>query len=245
MADGYKVRLEVFEGPLDLLLYLIRRDELDIQDIRIEEITRQYMEYLGLMRMLDLDIAGEFLVMAATLMYIKSRMLLPAEEQPLAAEEETDDPRLDLIRQLLEYRRFKEAAGALAECQVERAQMFPRGQAEPAPEETEEPGRELADVSLFDLLSAFREVLDRVSDQELTREIVDDEYSVTDRIAEVLERIKDECTLPFRELFRPESRRAEVIATFLALLELIRLRQVRVRQAREFGQIVVELRTLD
>jgi len=245
MAEGYKVRLAVFEGPLDLLLYLIRRDELDIHDIRIEEITRQYMEYLGLMRMLDLDIAGEFLVMAATLMYIKSRMLLPAEEQPLEAEEEGDDPRLDLIRQLLEYRRFKEAAERLGECQIERAQMFPRGQAEPALDEPDEPGRELAEVSLFDLLSAFREVLNRVSEHDLTREIIEEEYSVSDRIAEILERIRRERTLPFRALFRAGTGRAEVIATFLALLELIRLRQLRVRQARGFGEIMIESRILD
>ena len=157
--EDYKVRLEVFEGPLDLLLYLIKKDEVDIYDIPIELITRQYMEYLGLMQMLDLSIAGDFLVMAAALLMIKSRMLLPVEERPMLDDEE-DDPRWDLVRKLLEYKKFKDAATFLQNKENEQANIFPRG-SESVAVETEK-GVGLDDVSLFDLLSAFNEVLKRV-----------------------------------------------------------------------------------
>ena len=165
--DDYAIRLEVFEGPLDLLLYLIRRDEIDIYDIPIESVTRQYNDYLGLMKMLDLDIAGEFLVMSATLMMIKSRMLLPVEERP-ELEEDEDDPRMDLVRQLLEYKKFKEAADHLDLLEAAQQNVFTRE------DEHLELGKDaslgLRDVGIFDLLAAFNQALERLQERP-TQEI--------------------------------------------------------------------------
>src|SRR5437773_7763124 len=158
MEADYKVKLEVFEGPLDLLLYLIKKEEVDIYDIPIERITNQYMEYLTLMKLLNLEVAGEFLVMAATLMYIKSRMLLPVDQQVTDSEaEEGEDPRWELIRQLVEYKKFKDAALQLAQREEEQAKIFPRRAGDAAIEaDAEVP---LAEVSIFDLINAFNEVL--------------------------------------------------------------------------------------
>ena len=163
LADDYKVDLEVFEGPLDLLLYLIRREEVDIYDIPIERITAQYMAYLDVMRILDLNIAGEFLVMAATLMMIKSRMLLPVEsrstDEPL--DEEWIDPRLDLVRQLVEYKKFKDAADRLLEFEALQHEVFTFGGDRPVLKTSVDVGQALGDIGLFDLLTAFQEVLSR------------------------------------------------------------------------------------
>ena len=154
--DEYKVELEVFEGPLDLLLYLIKKEEVDIYNIPIEKITSQYMEYLNLMRMLDLNIAGEFIVMAATLMMIKSRMLLPVEERP-ELEEEEEDPRWDLVKQLIEYKKFKDAAIHLQEREINQEDIFSLGGGNIVLE-PDDPGMILQDISLFDLISAFKDV---------------------------------------------------------------------------------------
>ena len=156
----YNVQLDVFEGPLDLLLYLIKRDELDIYDIPIERVTRQYMEYLNIMRMLDLNIAGEFLVMSATLMMIKSRMLLPVDERP-ELEEEEDDPRWDLVKQLVEYKKFKDAAGHLEGLELMQQNAFLR-EDDTGVEYGSDPGASLKDVSIFDLIAAFNTALEKV-----------------------------------------------------------------------------------
>ncbi|MCX6993560.1 MAG: segregation/condensation protein A [Kiritimatiellaeota bacterium] len=236
IQEEYKVKLEVFEGPLDLLLYLIKKDEVDIYDIPIELITRQYMEYLGLMRMLDLDIAGEFLVMAATLMMIKSRMLLPPEERSeLEAEEE--DPRWELIRQLIEYKKFKDAAANLQEMESRTGNMFLRSAEDPVVV-MEQPGVGLEDVTIFDLIASFNEALKRIQVNEIG-EIMAERFTVADGIESILGRIKRETQLVFATLFRPLSTRHEIIITFLALLELIRLRQVVARQEAVFGDIVI------
>ena len=154
----YKVKLEVFEGPLDLLLYLIKKEEVDIYDIPIERITTQYMEYLSLMKLLNLEVAGEFLVMAATLMYIKSRMLLPADQQVTDAEgEEGEDPRWELIRQLVEYKKFKDAALQLGRREEEQSHLFPRQVGDLGFES--QPDQPLAEVGIFDLINAFNQVL--------------------------------------------------------------------------------------
>ena len=235
IQEEYKVKLEVFEGPLDLLLYLIKKDEVDIYDIPIELITRQYMEYLGLMRMLDLDIAGEFLVMAATLMMIKSRMLLPPEERP-ELESEEEDPRWELIRQLIAYKKFKDAAANLQEMESRTGNMFLRSAEDPLV--VEQPGVGLEDVTIFDLIASFNEALKRVQINEVG-EIMAERFTVADGIESILGRIKRETQVVFATLFRPLSTRHEIICTFLALLELIRLRQVMARQEAVFGDIVI------
>ena len=237
IQEEYKVKLEVFEGPLDLLLYLIKKDEVDIYDIPIELITRQYMEYLGLMRMLDLDIAGEFLVMAATLMMIKSRMLLPPEDRP-ELEIEEEDPRWELIRQLIEYKKFKDAAANLQDMESRTSDMFLRSAEDPVVVREQQPGVGLEDVTIFDLIASFNEALKRVQVNEFG-EIMAEHYTVADGIEAILGRIKLETQIVFATLFRPLSTRHEIIITFLALLELIRLRQVVARQEAVFGDIVI------
>lgn len=236
--DEYKVQLEVFEGPLDLLLYLIRKEEVDIYDIPIERITTQYMQYLDLMRMLDLNIAGEFLVMAATLMMIKSRMLLPPEERPELEEEEEEDPRWDLVRQLIEYKKFKDAALHLETLEALQQDIFVRGgeAAQLGPQSDVA----LRDVSIFDLISAFGEVLKRVKTEEL-REIFSERVTVAEKIEMVIQRVRREKQVAFSALFSDMVSRAEIICTFLAILELIRLQQIVARQERNFGEILIEL----
>lgn len=234
--DDYKVRLDVFEGPLDLLLYLIKKDEIDVYNIPIELITRQYMEYLSLMRLLDLNIAGEFLVMAATLMMIKSRMLLPVEERP-PLEEEEEDPRWELVRQLVEYKKFKEAAHSLHTMEVDQENVFRRG-AEPLIAQEDEPGVTLEDVSIFDLISAFNETLKKVKLDDVG-EVFAERFTVVDKIEFILDRIKREKKVDFSSLFSNMATRHEIVCTFLALLELIRLRQVRAEQDETFAKILV------
>lgn len=239
LAEEYKVDLEVFEGPLDLLLYLIRREEVDIYDIPIERITAQYLSYIEMMRMLDLDIAGEFLVMAATLMMIKSRMLLPVESR--VAEDETDeswvDPRMDLVRQLIEYKKFKDVAGQLVARELLRAEAFGRGGLAVA-EETRDAGHALGDLGLFDLLTAFQEALARVPDEPfgLLEPI---RWSVPDKMEQILALTGAGESVSFFSLFTGASHRAEVIVTFLALLELLRLRQISFQQQGAFEEIVI------
>ncbi len=235
--DDYKVELDVFEGPLDLLLYLIRRDEIDVYDIPIERITTQYMEYLQVMRMLDLNIAGEFLVMAATLMMIKSRMLLPDDEQGADDEEEGEDPRWELVRQLVEYKKFKDAAGHLQEMEWLQENVFDIG-GERVEFEPDSPERHLHDVSIFDLITAFSEVLKRAPEEDL-QEIVRDRYTVADKIDYVLRSVGGGRSVRFSELFREMASRNEIVCTFLAILELIRLRQIAACQDDAFHEIVL------
>ena len=232
--DDYKVQLEVFEGPLDLLLYLIKKDELDIYDIPIERITNQYMQYMDMMRMLDLNIAGEFLVMAATLMMIKSRMLLPVEERPELEEEE--DPRWDLVRQLVECKKFKDAAEFLQTMEFRQENVFTRTGEGVALGATDDVA--LGDVSIFDLISAFNEALKKVKKEDLT-EIFADRYTVGEKVDLLISMIRNKQRVNLNSLFGGMSHRYEMVCTFLALLELIRLKQVRARQGAHFGEIEV------
>jgi segregation and condensation protein A len=234
--EEYKVDLDVFEGPLDLLLYLIKKEELDIYNIPIERVTSQYMEYLGLMRMLDLNIAGEFIVMAATLMMIKSRMLLPVEDRPDLDPEE-EDPRWDLVRQLLEYKKFKDVALRLQEKEAFQENIFPFGGGQVAVE-PDDPGLAMEDVSLFDLISAFRTVLQRAR-PEILGEIEGHRHTVADKIDAILGAIGAGHPVSFFSLFQEGASRHEITCTFLALLELIRLRQINVMQDRHFGDIMI------
>ena len=233
--EEYKVQLEVFEGPLDLLLYLIKKDELNIYDIPIVRITNQYMQYMDLMRMLDLNIAGEFIVMAATLMMIKSRMLLPPEERA-ELEEEEDDPRWDLVRQLVEYKKFKDAALHLQVLEARQEDIFNRG----GDGVVLGPEGDVAlhDVSIFDLITAFNEVLKKVKREELT-EIFSERFTVAEKVEQLLEMLKTQDRLSFTLLFQNMASRHEIVCTFLALLELIRLKHIVARQDKPFGEILV------
>lgn len=230
---SYKVKLEVFEGPLDLLLYLIKKNELNIYDIPIAEITEQYLEYLELMRMLDLNIAGEFLVMAATLMHIKSKMLLPPEELEVLQEEEAD-PREEFVRRLLEYKKFKEAASILQNLEEQRNEVFTRksGQSTLA-----EAGG-FFEASLFDLITALTRVLKDVS-KETFKDIVKDEFTVEGKVHDILHLLVERSVLKLSELFKNAKNKSEIIATFLAVLELIRLREIVARQKVVFGEIEI------
>ena len=236
VQEDYKVTLEVFEGPLDLLLYLIKKAEIDIYNIPIEKITGQYMEYLNLMRMLDLNIAGEFIVMAATLMMIKSRMLLPVDERP-EMEVEEEDPRWDLVRQLVEYKKFKDAALRLQEKELFQENVFALGSEGVIPEPVD-PGMVIGDISLFDLISAFNEVLKRAKPEELG-EIFADKWTVADKIDIILGVVAENQSITFAALFGERVGRHEIICTFLAVLELIRLRQISITQKERFGEIVI------
>ncbi len=236
MSEKYKVQLEVFEGPLDLLLHLIKMDEIDIYDIPIDRITKQYLDYLEVLRMLDLAVAGEFVLMAATLMYIKSRLLLPPEEQP-PLEEEEEDPRLDLVRQLVEYKKFKEIAEDLAQKEAHQSRLFSRV--------TTADGLGLGpkelDVSIFDLIGAFSTVLKKLQGEGL-REIYEETFTVADKILAIRERLQQQGKIEFQELFAGATSKAEVIAMFLAILELMRLKEIRGAQEQPFGPILMELR---
>ena len=237
MESDYKVKLEIFEGPLDLLLYLIKRDELDIYEISLERITRQYLEYLQAFKELNIDVAGEFVVMAANLIYLKSRSLLPADQQPPEEDAEEDDPRWDLIRQLIEYKKFKEAAAQLQLRQLEQERIFVRDSAglEPAIAMP----LQLGEVGVFQLINAFQAVIKRVEAREDLREIFGEHFTVSDKIEWILQRVSDGVPLRFAELFAAMASRVEIVVTFLALLELIRLRQVRATQLNPFDEIEI------
>jgi segregation and condensation protein A len=233
MSQEYKVKLEVFEGPLDLLLYLIKKDEVDIYDISIERITGQYLEFMDAFKTLDLEVAGEFVVMAANLIYLKSRSLLPAHVQPPEEEAEEDDPRWDLIRQLVEYKKFKDAAAQLGEREALQNSLYQR-----LPDaKAELPERPLGEVSVFDLINAFNKVLKRITDREDLREIFEENFTVSDKIDLIMKMTASDVPLKFTELFASAASRTEIVVTFLALLELIRLKQLRCLQDEPFGEI--------
>lgn len=234
METDYKVKLEVFEGPLDLLLYLVKRDEIDIYDISIERITRQYLEYLQAFKELKIDVAGEFVVMAANLIYLKSRSLLPLDQQPPEEDAEEDDPRWDLIRQLIEYKKFKEAAEQLHSRAIEQEKIFTRD----GGGVTEGPLR-LAEVGIFQLIQAFQNVIKRVEARENLREIFGERFTVSEKIDIILQRVANGGLVRFSELFGEIASRVEVVVTFLALLELIRLKQVSAIQRDLFGEIEI------
>ena len=231
----YKVKLEVFEGPLDLLLYLIKKEELNITDIPIAKITDQYLEYLELMQLLDLDIAGEFLVMAATLMHIKSQMLLPPGQ---ANQEETEeDPRAELVRRLLEYKKFKEAASQLAQMESQQKRLFSRVGAL-QPEGSAISKETLVEASLFDLITAFTKVLKDIP-KNVFLEVVKDEFTVSQKMHDILHMMVEKQSIFFLDLFKAAKYKTEMITIFLALLELIRLKAVVIKQALLFGDIEV------
>jgi segregation and condensation protein A len=238
----YRVKLPVFEGPLDLLLHLIKKNEVEIVDIPIATITEQYLAYLEMMRELNLDVAGEFLVMAATLTLIKSRMLLPPSEDD--EEEEEADPRADLVRQLLDYQRYREAALALSERPLLHRDVFVR---EPLMdvEGTEDTGDPLRlKVTVWELLEAFRAVLKRAR-PESVHEIATEQLSLRDRVGTLLRALSVARSVEFESLFDEDASRTEIIVTFLALLELMKMGAIRATQEERYGRIVIDLAVSD
>ncbi len=235
ILEDYPVRLINFEGPLDLLLHLIKKNEVNIYDIPISRITQQYLEYLDLMSEMNLDVAGEFLVMAATLIHIKSRMLLPRPDP--AQEDPEEDPREALIRRLLEHQRFKAAAELLHDREIQRSAMWHRPDGRVAEVVGEAPEPEV-EVDLFSLMAAFRQVLDRMKARPKVI-LPAEQIPIETRIEQLFARLSETEACGFEDLFADVQTRAGMIVTFLALLEMIRLKTIRVFQQGAFGPIRV------
>ena len=248
----YQVRLDIFEGPMDLLLYLVRKEEVELYDVSLERLIGQYLAYLGAAAQPDLDRAGDFIAMAAHLIYLKSRRLLPPEQRPEGTDDsaEEDDPHWDLIRQLIEYKKFKDVAGYLQAVEINRLDLFARPPSGP-PERTEAEDTlagalALGDLGVFDLLGAFQRMLRR---QELRRDrtedghtvIFEENYTVADKIERLRGLVAGALGAPlaFSALFESAASRVEMVVTFLALLELVRLKQLQVRQADAFEEILI------
>lgn len=236
MEDNYKVKLDIFEGPLDLLLYLIKKDEVDILDVNIERVTRQYITYLDTFKMLNIDLAGEFIVMAANLMYLKSRMLIPKPVQPPEEDTDEEDPRWELIRQLIEYKKFKDAAGFLQRRQLQMENVYPATPEVPDLKKVNTTA--FPELGIFDLIRAFQKVLTRFQKEDM-QEIADDRFTVADKIEHLLTHVPPGGQVPFLSLFAGATTRDEVIVTFVAMLELIKLRQFRVTQDHLLGEITL------
>ena len=235
-SNDFAIRLPAFEGPLDLLLYLVRRNEVDIYDIPIEKVTKQYIEILGSMEKLDLEIAGEFFVMAATLMYIKSRMLLPKKDQGSNedVEDEDIDPRWELVQQLLEYKKFKEASSEIEKLILSTNDLIPRIGPKEALEAVERP---LKPVDRIDLWNTFNQVLRRLAERITEGEISAEQVTVADRMEHVLLQVQHRKSFLFSELFESTTTLTTIVATFLAVLELTRLGKIRIQQDQAFSDI--------
>jgi len=233
--DVYNVHLEAFEGPLDLLLHLIRKNELDIRDIPIAAITRQYLDYIKLMKDLNLELAGDFLLMASTLLHIKSRMLLPVDEQEEGEAEEVD-PRAELIQRLLEYQQYKEAGMVIGARAMLGREIFVRPVTENNAMDSRQ-GDGPLELELFELVDAFRELLARIPVETFHDVEAAETFSIADSINEILSLLQDKETVQFEELVRDDFTRERVIVTFLALLELCRLKLIRIFQNERYGNI--------
>ncbi|KPK80736.1 MAG: hypothetical protein AMJ81_11480 [Phycisphaerae bacterium SM23_33] len=236
MAE-YRVNLEIYNGPLDLLLYLIRRDEIDIHDIPIARITEQYCDYVATLKQINPDLAGEFLVMAATLMEIKTRMLLPRPEGE-AEGEEAFDPRAELVRQLLEYKAFKDAADQLRLAAAEQSLRFPR---RPAEQAAEKEAKDLEEIQLWDLVEAFNSLMTAIGRSVREAEIIYDDTPIELHAADIVDRLRREGDMTFRQIFTGRTSRTELVGLFLALLELALRRTVFLEQQQASGEIYVFL----
>ncbi len=233
----YRVKLSDFEGPLDLLLFFIKRDELDIYNIPIATITKDFLEYLQFMQELDLDIAGDFIVMAATLMQIKAHMLLP---QPEVEGEEELDPRAELVRRLLEYKRYKEMSIKFEAMQTRQRKVAYRGNFEHDPRtiESDEEENIIRDVTLFDLIAAFKYVVDKMPHKHV-HEIVKMNVSIDEQMQYLLEAFKEKTERTFFELVGAMVEKIRIVVTFVALLELMKQRQIMIRQTDSYGDIMI------
>ena len=234
---SYQIELENFSGPLDLLLFFIRRDEVDIMDIPIAHITKEYLDYIEALQTLNVTVAGDFMVMAATLMRIKAKMLLPSMSE--GDDEELDDPRITLVQQLLEYQRYKEAAGNLNEMNMLESQKYGHSVAVDSATMEEDPGFYLEDVTLFELVTVFKKVLEQVP-LAIQYDVHREEIYVKEKVAMILSRFVEKSQIMFSELFPKFSSRQDVIVTFIAILELIRDGQIIVRQKKLFDDILLE-----
>jgi len=227
----------MFEGPLDLLLYLVKKDHLNIYDIPIAKVTQQYLEYINLMQLLDLNVVGEFLVMAATLMQIKSKMLLPAEE--LAAQEEQEDPRAELVKRLLEYEKFKQIAENLKQREISQQEVFKRPKAdEPDSKPSDKEDDKYFEASIFDLINAFSQALKDVP-REVFYEVIKDQYTVEQKVHDILHLLLVQTEIKLSELFAKTKSKLEIIVIFLAILELAKMKEIVARQSAEFEDIVI------
>ena len=234
-VDAFPIKLENFEGPLDLLLHLIKKHELHIYDIPIARITAQYLEYIDVMQELNLDVAGEFLVMAATLIHIKSRMLLPRADP--SQEDPDEDPREALVRRLLEHQKFKAAAELLHERETLRSAQWTRPDGPIAEIAGEAPEPEI-EVDLFTLIAAFRSVVERAR-QRPKLYLPGEQIPIEDRIEQLMARLSETDACGFEDLFADVQSRAGIVVTFLAMLEMIRLKLIRVFQSGPMGPIRV------
>lgn len=247
MQAEYKVNLDMYSGPLELLLFLIKREEVDIQDIPIARITEQYLQHVNVIRKIDINLAGEFLVMAATLMEIKSRMLLPKPVETVdpnaeggggsASVEDFADPRAELVRQLLAYKQFKDAAEMLRRKGQEEASRFPRGGAVAG-----DCAVEIEDLSLFSLIDAFNAIMASVGHSAFGHEVVYDDTPLSLHQADILDRLTRDGPLTLKDLFVGRTKKTELIGLFLATLELIRQKKITVEQDEAFGDVRIILR---
>ncbi len=237
----YRVKLDIFEGPFDLLLFLIRKNEVDIYDIPIARITEQFLEYIEAMRILDLNVAGDFIEMVAILMHIKARMLLP--KMVTEGEEEPDDPRTELVERLLEYKRFKEVSYDLKQLEEERKKYFPRKDFKFIERESKEPSTEefLEKVTLFDLIIAFKRALDNMP-KVTYHQVERIEVTVEQQSEFLLSELKEKKMILFQDLMKRFHQKIVLIVTFIALLELIRRGVVEVRQSDVFDEIRIKLK---
>jgi segregation and condensation protein A len=235
---NYKIRLEMFEGPLDLLLYLVKKDHLNIYDIPIAKVTGQYLEYINLMQLLDLNIVGEFLVMAATLMQIKSKMLLPAEE--LVVLEDDQDPRAELVKRLLEYEKFKQIAENLKQRETSQQEVFKRPRIDtPADANAfDQQADKYFEASIFDLINAFSQALKDIP-REVFYEVIKDQYTVEQKVHDILHLLLVQTEIKLSELFSKTKTKMEIIVIFLAILELVKMKEVIAHQDVEFQDIII------
>jgi len=227
----------MFEGPLDLLLYLVKKDHLNIYDIPIAKVTQQYLEYINFMQLLDLNVVGEFLVMASTLMQIKSKMLLPAEE--LSVLEEESDPRAELVKKLLEYEKFKQIAENLKERETSQQEVFKRPKTD-LPQANDKEGKEdvYFEASIFDLISAFSRALKDVP-REVFYEVIKDQFTVEQKVHDILHLLLVQSEIKLSELFTKSKSKIEIIVIFLAILELAKMKEIVARQDAEFEDIII------
>ncbi len=233
----YRIKLDIFEGPFDLLLFLIRKNEVDIYDIPIAEITKQFLAYIEVMKLLDLNVAGDFIEMVAILMHIKARMLLP---KSVSEEDEPEDPRTELVERLIEYKRFKEASYQLDELEREREKMYPRRYFAFVPKEEEISDEEYLDrVTLFDLILAFRRALDNMP-KVTHHEVKKIDVTVEQQEAFILKKVEENQVLLFQDLMREIKEKIVLIVTFIAMLELVRKGKIQVRQSRVFDDIRIK-----
>ncbi len=233
----YRVKTEIFEGPFDLLLFLIRKHEIDIYDIPIHDITNQFLEYIKLMKILDLEVAGEFIEMVASLMNIKARMLLP--KPVFGDEDDVEDPRTELVQRLLEYKKFKEAASDMSEFEDRRRKMYSRKFfLKPEDEKTSSTEEYLQNVTLFDLLLAFKKALDNMP-KVTYHEVKKIEITIEEQTDYILNILDAQPNILFSELIEKFKNRIVIIVTFLALLDLIKIRKIIVRQSRVFDDIKI------